>query len=122
MAITILTYSVFILLVYFRITTFPIAIISGLIGRISNHYFGYSVILPISILTWIGIDYLWLIILHQHITLIALIITLLLLYIFYIPAIKETLTSDSILLNNAQIISVIILIIFLGYNGFLSWY
>jgi hypothetical protein len=121
MAFTIFIYVTFLLIISLRINTFPVAIISGLFAR-QSEITGKSLILPNSILVWFGLDRLWLLIMDQHLSGVALLISMFILLSFFLPAIKETLTKDSILINNAQIISVIIIAIVIIYNGDFYWY
>ncbi len=114
----ILLYILTVLAVFYGITALPAAIIAGIISRVLGKRSG---IFTGCLVSWVLIDFIWRMITGHHITVLALAISVLIMYVTSITQ-KDNLTEDSKIIMGGEFFAILALIGFLIYKGQVVWY
>ncbi|MDP2524868.1 hypothetical protein [Maribacter dokdonensis] len=105
----IIGYFVLLLIQYFAIQAIPITIVGGLISRITGIY---PAIIITGLLTWLGINLIWLKVFDFNLTLLAFVLSIGL-QLFHLKTAKTDLTGTSKQMIIGEIISLIIVGIYI---------
>ncbi len=105
----IIGYFVLLLIQYFAIQAIPITIIGGIISRLIGIY---PAIVITGILTWLGINLIWLKVFDYNLTLLAFVLSLGL-QLFHLKSAKNDLTGTSKQMIIGEVISIILVGIYI---------
>lgn len=111
-----LLYILTALATFFGITTFPTALIAGLISRILGRRSG---IFTGCLVSWVLIDFIWRMATGHHITVLALIISIL---ILFIVDKTQSISEDSKIIMGGEFFAILTLGGILAYKGMIIWY